>query len=110
MPQRLQSRSSVIDALAKLGLWDERTGAGDTPRPLENSATLQPLGCSLAAYAEAKRLPIDFLKSLGLSDVTYLNAPAIRIPYFGLDGTEGPVRFRLALNKGDDGLDARFRW
>jgi hypothetical protein len=59
---------------------------------------------TLAQYARAKRLPVEFLQGVGLSDVSYLNAAAIRIRYPGLEGTEAAVRFRIAL-EGD-----KFRW
>jgi hypothetical protein len=62
-------------------------------------------GCTLAAYANAKRLPVEFLRELGFDQITYLGRPAIRIPYRSLDGEELAVRFRIALD-GDD----RFRW
>ena len=68
-----------------------------------------PPSCTLEAYAGAKRLPVEFLKSPGLSDVTYAGTPAVRIPYRDQEGQERAVRFRRALNKdvlGDD----RFRW
>ena len=53
-------------------------------------------GLTLADYAEAKRLPIEFLNKIGLRDAQYRNAPAVRIPYFGPDGTV-VMRFRVAL-------------
>src|SRR5829696_6942041 len=34
----------------------------------------------------------------------------VRIPYLKADGAEGAVRFRLALEKAEDGSDNRFRW
>ncbi len=67
----------------------------------EASAT----GCTLASYAIAKGLPIDFLRSLGLSDLTYQGVPAVRIPYRNEQGEEVAVRFRLALEGAE-----RFRW
>lgn len=69
------------------------------------SAIQQTLGCTLAQYAEAKCLPEDFLKSLGLRDQRYMEKPGVRIPYFNSEGKEQAVRFRCAL-EGDD----RFRW
>jgi hypothetical protein len=68
-------------------------------------AGVQPGGCTLAAYAEAKRLPFEFLVSHGLRDFTYMRASAISIPYFAADGGEPSIRFRIAL----DGPD-KFRW
>jgi hypothetical protein len=45
------------------------------------------------------------LRQLGLSDVTYLGAPAVRIPYRDEHGQEVAIQFRLAMEGGD-----RFRW
>jgi hypothetical protein len=79
-------------------------GGGDiSPEQQRNGAT--PAGCHLADYAAAKRLPIDFLRSLGLAEIAYQGAPAVKIPYLTTDGAEAAVRFRIAL----DGKD-RFRW
>jgi hypothetical protein len=79
-------------------------GRGDVPPEQQrNGAT--PAGCRLADYATAKRLPIDFLRSLGLAEIAYQGAPAVKIPYLTADGAEAAVRFRIAL----DGKD-RFRW
>src|SRR5207237_1418533 len=44
--------------------------------------------CTLIQYAEAKRLPVDFLRRLGLSDMSYLSLPAVRMPHLGVDGAE----------------------
>jgi hypothetical protein len=73
-----------------------------------NDATPHP-GCTLAAYAEAKQLPIAFLHKIGLSQISYQGSPAIRIPYFAQDGREVAVRFRTALEKSSD-VNNRFRW
>ncbi|MBI4507216.1 MAG: hypothetical protein HY691_16925 [Chloroflexi bacterium] len=76
------------------------------PIPSDTRANAQTqTGCTLALYAGEKRLPLDFLRALGLSDMSYLGAPAVRIPYFGPDGTEVAVRFRVGLGGAD-----RFRW
>jgi hypothetical protein len=61
-------------------------------------------GLTLEEYAEAKKLPTDFLGSLEVSEI-YLGGPAIRVPYFDHDRNPVAVRFRLSL-KGD----GRFRW
>jgi len=81
-----------------------RAGGGDLPPEQQrNGAT--PAGYRLADYAADKRLPIEFLRSLGLADITYQGATAVKIPYFAAGGTEAAVRFRIA----PDGKD-RFRW
>jgi hypothetical protein len=66
-------------------------------------------GCSLQQYAETKQLPIDFLRGLGLSELSYLGQPAVRIPYLDLGGVERAVQFRLALVKTPE-ADNRFRF
>lgn len=84
-------------------------GEGGRQRGGKDTATVQPppvpVGLTLAQYAQAKRLPVEFLRSLGLSEIRYLGQPAVRIPYLDREGTEVAVRFRLAL----DG-DHRFCW
>jgi hypothetical protein len=61
-------------------------------------------GLTLDDYARVKVLPVDFLKSLGVSQCIYGGKPAVRVPYFGTLGDEIAVRFRIRL-EGD-----RFRW
>jgi hypothetical protein len=82
-------------------------GALLPPNDTRNSATLvtpTTTGLTLGQYAAAKALTADFLKSCGLSEVTYDHRPAVRIPYYGPNGEELAVRFRIGLD-GD-----RFRW
>ncbi len=55
--------------------------------------------CNLANYARRKNLPIDFLKDLGLSDISYMSKPAIKIPYQDTSGDEIAVNFRVNLGK-----------
>jgi hypothetical protein len=52
-----------------------------------------------------KKLPEDFLRVLRLRDVSYLDKPAVRIPYPDEDGQEVAVRFRTSL----EGTE-KFRW
>ena len=77
-----------------------------SPKP---PAAGQPSTCTLEAYAEAKGLPVEFLKRLGLDGITYSRSPAVRIPYFDQAGEETAVRIRLALKKHPE-RDDRFRW
>lgn len=76
-----------------------RRGGGKAPEPVQRSQQAQrPQGCTLTEYAEAKRLPVDFLADLGCSEISYCGARAIRIAYYDVDGTELPPRFRVALH------------
>jgi hypothetical protein len=62
-------------------------------------------GCTLEGYSKEKKLPEDFLRGLGLRDVTYMEKPAVRIPYPDEEGQEVAVRFRVSLNGTE-----KFRW
>jgi Winged helix-turn-helix DNA-binding len=67
-------------------------------------------GCTLAAYAELKRLPVEFLRGLGITEISYMSAPAVRMPYRGTDGSEASTRYRTALERRRDVADGRFKW
>ncbi|MDQ3656390.1 MAG: toprim domain-containing protein [Chloroflexota bacterium] len=86
----------------------EKGGGGRKNTPSDNTATLQHSGCTLDAYAATKGLSVAFLQSIGLSELTYLDKPAVRMPYLRVDGTEGAVRYRIQLEKTSP--DNRFRW
>jgi hypothetical protein len=86
--------------LAALGLqWRDLF-----PKTEEAQSGSTPSGLTVAAYAEAKQLPLGFLQTCGVSD-SYVGRPIVRIPYYDESGNEIAVRFRLAL-----GGDSRFRW
>ena len=87
-------------------LFPDRRGEG--PLSDRNNRATE-LGCTLSQYSEAKHLPVEFLRGLGLSDMTHHGRPAIRIPYRNEQGEEEAVRYRTALSKSDQG-DHRFRW
>ena len=75
---------------------------GGASIPSRIAAQVPSEGCTLQAYADAKWIPVDFLKKLGLSEISYGGAPAVRIPAFGEDRREMSVQFRIALSaKGD---------
>ncbi len=94
--------------LQPLSANGDKTGETGLHAPAQPCATpLQP--CTLEAYAEAKGLPVGFLKELGLSKISYSGSPAVRILYFDENGAEGAVRLRLALEKSPQ-RDNRFRW
>ena len=59
---------------------------------------------TLADYAKAKALPVEFLTELGLRDCKRDRKPAISIPYFGNDGQVVATRYRIAM------IGDRFRW
>ena len=83
-PTRLHAQSENTHANGRNGY------AGGDARPEH--------GCTLEGYSEVKKLPEDFLRGLGLRDVTYLEKPAIRIPYPDEEGQEVAVRFRVSLD------------
>ena len=53
----------------------------------------------MASYARYKLLPEEFLRGLGLTDIHYQVAPALRIPYRDRDGAELAVRIRRTLKR-----------
>jgi hypothetical protein len=97
----------ITDALGlqMSDLFEHRNG---NPVPRRRTSS-PPSPCTLRAYAGAKALPEEFLRRLGLSDITYSGSPAVRIPYFDPDGEETAVRLRLALEKHPE-RDGCFRW
>ncbi|MHB1417239.1 MAG: hypothetical protein ACYC1C_18490, partial [Chloroflexota bacterium] len=66
-------------------------------------------GLTLEDYARAKRLPKDFLEAIGLSTIYLSKRPVVKIPYFGVDGSELASRFRQCLAKGKHNV-SRFVW
>ncbi|HXE73651.1 MAG TPA: hypothetical protein VNO81_13400, partial [Candidatus Nitrosotenuis sp.] len=60
---------------------------------------------TLQAYADAKRLPLEFLRGLGLREVRLRDGVAVAIPYYDETGVEVSRRYREALEG-----PGRFRW
>jgi hypothetical protein len=52
-------------------------------------------------YSEAKKLPEEFLRSVGCSSYKYKNKPAMRIAYLDENKQEKMVRYRISLNGND---------
>ena len=125
------SQEAVIAALQQKGLWPHRDNnppylsvkgetvkqAPDADRaskladcftpgetPVKQAETMA-LGLTLDALSTAKCLPVDFLRSLELSDRPYNKIPAVRMPYRNSENIVKAVRFRLNMNGGD-----HFRW
>ncbi len=69
--------------------------------------------CGLEAYAMAKALPVEFLRSLGVETVPNpfdRTRTAMAIPYNGVDGKLHRNRLRTGLYKDKNGRDERMRW
>jgi hypothetical protein len=76
-------QEAVISALKERGLWSKPVFANP-------SST----GLSLAKYAKAKQLPVEFLLDLGIREETYRGETRLRIPYYDTDGSEVAIRYR----------------
>lgn len=102
----------AFDLAARLGIAKPERGPGREgdaypPKNTRNTATVN--GCTIAGYAQAKGLPESFLRELGLSELRYQSAPAVRIPYRHPDGTDAATQYRIRLSRAIEG-DGRFRW
>lgn len=100
---KCQAGCSNEEILAAIGLERKdlypkgARGRGEAG-PQKKRENVETHGCTLAAYAEAKRLPLDFLKSLGVGEIPNYNGhPAVRMPYLSPEGEEVCVRFRVSL-------------
>src|SRR5262245_14821148 len=58
-------------------------------------------GLTLDQLANAKKLPVEFLKLLGLKDWIYEEKPAVLIPYLDETGQQLVWRYRIALEGKD---------
>ena len=87
---RAALKGCEADLLDALGIrWREggrhrrekrQKGRGDVIPPDQHGDGATPrAGCTLVAYGVAKRLPIEFLREIGLSEISYQRAPAVRI-------------------------------
>lgn len=104
---------AALDARKPAEVIREITGRGggvvNPPKQHRNSATVgMSSGCTVVNLAEHCGLPVEHLRSYGITDITYLNAPAVRIPFRDVDGNELAVQHRVNLEKNDGG--ERFRW
>jgi hypothetical protein len=93
----------TVDAIvAAIGLelrdlFHDQGGGPGYPRRTPSTDQHSSRGCTLAAYAEAKGLDVAFLESLGVSEITFQRAPAVRFPYLSASGEELCVRYRVSL-------------
>lgn len=76
---------------------------GMTPPGVKGDAPVS--GLTVEELAQAKKLPVDFLRELGLRTVAVQKERCVKVPYFDESGSEIAVRFRLALSGG-----MRFKW
>jgi len=88
------SQTAVIDALRDRSLWPKR----EAEAPI-GQGRYSVTGVTVRTLAEAKKLPVDFLRSLGISDTQRHGTQAVEIPYADSTGTVVAVRFRLSLAK-----------
>ncbi len=99
----------ALDLADLLGVeWPELEEEGAADIPPCATATLQHSGCTLVEYAAAKKLPLDYLQSIGLTELVYLGKPSVRMSYARPDGTEATARYRVQMEKTEH--SDRFRW
>src|SRR5262249_4469176 len=96
--------------MTALGLDNRQAGRGGGAVSGRRRGTVpQAAGLTVADYAAAKQLPVEFLHGLGLTEISYSSAPAVRMPYLDTNGIEAAVRIRRGLVKSEQG-DQRFVW
>jgi hypothetical protein len=63
-------------------------------------------GLTIEHYASARRLPVKFLRQLGVEQIYIGGVPALKMPYLDAQSAEASVRFRHSLNSDE----RRFSW
>jgi len=91
------SQKDVQAALQDLGLLfsPNGTGEGGLSNPLHGTTMQQREGLTLEQYAIDRRLPLDMLREMGLSTITYENGPAVRIPFMSPEGKTMAPQYRI---------------
>lgn len=82
------------------GCTDFRTG--DAPQGAKGATGAN---LTLEELAAAKKLPTEFLRELGLREVTVQQEKSIKVPYYDQSSNEIAVRFRTSLAGAN-----RFKW
>lgn len=72
----------------------------------KSKADVQVAGLTIDQYATKKRLPVEFLRKLGISQIHIQGVPTIKIPYIDENMEEVAVRFRHSMSK----HERRFSW
>jgi hypothetical protein len=81
-------------------LYPEQREGGRHPskQPATVQRPKERRGCTLADYATAKGLPVEFLDALGIGEIRYMSAPAVRFTYLDADGEAACTRYRVSLD------------
>lgn len=116
-PLRVDQHSGSFK-VGPLGFWDFASKDKGSLKALAEHMGLElpkrraekPTGCTLAGYAESKRLDADLLRSYGLRDGQWYGLPCVFMPYRDQGGHETAVRVRKELRKPVTGKDTRFCW
>jgi hypothetical protein len=103
--ERIGFKEAVGKLASEHGMrGEEGRGMSTTSNEL-NTRTSDSVGLTLEAYSAAKKLPIEFLKGIGVTQIFNGGVPVVRIPYRDPSGEERSVRFRCAMEGA-----SRFRW
>ena len=111
-------KREAVALCKRYGLWQEgqKGGGGSYPPKQPRNRATPPeredgeqaddeQGCTVQQYADAKKLPVDFVRQRGISDYKDPRWPnrVMRVPYIDADGTESGVHIRHRLRKGPTG-------
>src|SRR5262249_54563440 len=98
-PRNRNARQGIVGRVAKAGLTLKMSISPVSTRHNASAAgNGQAARLMVAALADAKQLPAEFLAGLGLSD---LPKGGVGIPYYDATGAEIAVKRRTALKAGD---------
>ena len=104
------SKESVLKALRDMDIYvggsqyTSRKYDGNAVANIRDSSTGETKGLQLASYWLYSHLPMEFLIQCGLTEMSYLKKPAVRIPYKDTNGEITHTRYRISNT-----LD-KFRW
>lgn len=94
----------LLAALRTWGRWSN--GGGEVYASVKADTPLHAPRLTLATLADAKKLPVDFLRQLGITDSQFQGVSAVRIPYANENGDIVAIRYRVGLAS----QGPRFKW
>lgn len=110
-----------IEVLRALGMWEDRYDQYNysASPPKKNPKRTKPkekkktkyLSLQLSELSESKALPLDYLKSHGITQSKWYGHDAVYIPYYNLDGSRANrARYRLKKVDNEGEIKSTYVW